>query len=128
VSHDEARSYRIGGQILLTNENDQPVAVLTVEEKYEFNKEELADKIYQTTDPKHPGVAKALEMKDVLIAGEIDLIQESPTPFDRYKLNPKETRILFKEKGWKTVVGFQTRNTPHIGHEYVQKTALTFTD
>ncbi len=128
VGHDEARSYRIGGQILLTNENDQPVAVLTVEEKYEFNKEELAEKIYQTIDPKHPGVAKALSMKEVLIAGEIDLIQESPTPFDRYKLNPKETRILFKEKGWKTVVGFQTRNTPHIGHEYVQKTALTFTD
>ncbi len=52
----------------------------------------------------------------------------APTPFDRWKLSPRETRILFKAKGWRTVVGFQTRNTPHIGHEYVQKAALTFTD
>jgi len=67
-------------------------------------------------------------MKEVLLGGKIDLIQVSPTPFDKYKLEPLETRILFKEKSWRTVVGFQTRNTPHIGHEYVQKTALTFTD
>jgi sulfate adenylyltransferase len=67
-------------------------------------------------------------MKGILLAGPLDLLAVSPTPFDRYKLSPKETRILFKEKGWKTGVAFQTRNTPHIGHEYVQKTALTFTD
>jgi sulfate adenylyltransferase len=73
-------------------------------------------------------VAKVAGMKDVLLAGPLDLLEVSPTPFDRYKLSPKETRILFKEKGWKTIVAFQTRNTPHIGHEYVQKTALTFTD
>jgi len=128
VSREQAARWKEGEEILLVTESGQPVALFTLEEKYDFSKEELADKVYQTTDPKHPGVAKALAMKDVLAAGPIDLIRESPTPFDRYKLVPKETRILFKEKGWKTVVGFQTRNTPHIGHEYVQKTALTFTD
>ena len=84
--------------------------------------------MFQTKDIAHPGVAKVKEMKDILLAGRIDLIQESATPFSKYKLKPLETRILFKEKGWRTVVGFQTRNTPHIGHEYVQKTAMTFTD
>lgn len=128
IGQEEASRWKEGEEILLVTESGQPVALFTLEQKFEFSKEELADKIYQTTDPKHPGVAKALAMKDVLAAGPIDLIQESPTPFDRYKLSPKETRILFKEKGWKTVVGFQTRNTPHIGHEYLQKTALTFTD
>ena len=128
IGREEASRWKEGEEILLVTESGQPVALFTLEQKFEFSKEELADKIYQTTDPKHPGVAKALAMKDVLAAGPIDLIQESPTPFDRYKLSPKETRILFKEKGWKTVVGFQTRNTPHIGHEYLQKTALTFTD
>jgi sulfate adenylyltransferase len=73
-------------------------------------------------------VAKVMGMKDVLLGGKLDLVKETATPFARYKLSPRETRVLFKEKGWRTIVGFQTRNTPHIGHEYVQKAALTFTD
>jgi len=125
---EEAARLNIGQEVVLLNESGKPVALLTLEEKYEFNKEELAEKVFQTTDSAHPGVAKVNKMKDVLLAGKIDLIQETPTPFYRYKLKPIETRVLFKEKGWRTVVGFQTRNTPHIGHEYVQKTALTFTD
>jgi len=124
----EADKLNIGQGVKLINESDQPVALLHLEEKYEYDKEELAEKVFKTTDATHPGVAKINNMKDVLLAGKIDLIQESPTPFFKYKLKPRETRVLFKEKGWRTVVGFQTRNTPHIGHEYVQKTALTFTD
>jgi sulfate adenylyltransferase len=128
VTKEEADKLKVGGQVILLNEKDEPAAVLHLEEKYTYDKEEMAEKVFQTTDAAHPGVAKAKSMKDVLLAGKIDLIQESPTPFARYKLSPKETRVLFKEKGWRTIVGFQTRNTPHIGHEYVQKTALTFVD
>ena len=128
VGKDEADKLKVGGLVLLRNEKDEPAAVLHLEEKYIYDKEEMAEKVFQTTDAAHPGVAKVKSMKDVLLAGKIDLIQESPTSFTRYKLSPKETRVLFKEKGWRTVVGFQTRNTPHIGHEYVQKTALTFVD
>ncbi len=128
VDRKKADKFQEGQDILLLYEENQPVGVLHLEEKYEYNKEELAEKVFQTTDTAHPGVAKVKSMKDVLLAGKIDLVQVSSTPFDKYKLKPLETRILFKEKGWRTVVGFQTRNTPHIGHEYVQKTALTFTD
>ncbi|MFP4082678.1 MAG: sulfate adenylyltransferase [Candidatus Aminicenantes bacterium] len=128
VSREEAAQLKEGQEAALLNPQGKPVAVLSLEEKYDYDKQELAEKVYQTTDTAHPGVAKVMGMKDVLLAGKVDLIQESPTPFARYKLKPLETRILFKEKGWRTVVGFQTRNTPHIGHEYVQKTALTFTD
>jgi len=128
VEKEKADKFKEGQDIILLNEDNQPVAVLHLGEKYEYSKKELAEKVFQTTDTAHPGVAKVENMKDILLAGKIDLIQVSPTPFDRYKLEPLETRILFKEKGWRTVVGFQTRNTPHIGHEYVQKTALTFTD
>jgi sulfate adenylyltransferase len=119
---------KIGEEVLLTAENARPVAVLQLEEKFTFDRVETAEKIFGTSDPAHPGVAKVMRMKDVLLAGPLELIQLKPTPFDRWKLSPKETRVLFKEKGWRTVVGFQTRNTPHIGHEYVQKAALTFTD
>jgi len=128
VTRQEAARFKVGGEILLANEGGRPVALLTFQEAYDYNKEEMAEKVFNTLDKAHPGVAKVMAMKDVLLAGPIDLIQESPTPFDRYKLSPKETRVLFKEKGWRTVVGFQTRNTPHNGHEYVQKAALTFTD
>jgi len=125
---EEASRFKEGKDILLENESGRPVAVLHLVEKYRYDKDELAEKVFLTMDRAHPGVAKVAGMKDVLLAGPLDLLEISPTPFDRYKLSPKETRILFREKGWKTIVAFQTRNTPHIGHEYVQKTALTFTD
>lgn len=128
VETEMAEKLKEGQEIVLLNPNNQPSAILYLEEKYEYDKETLAEKVFQTKDPAHPGVAKVMDMKDILLAGKIDLIEESPTPFAKYKLKPIETRILFKAKGWRTVVGFQTRNTPHIGHEYVQKTALTFTD
>ncbi len=128
ASREDGGKFKEGEQVVLTSAAGRPVAILHLEEKYEYDKEDLAESVFLTRDKAHPGVAKVAGMKDVLLAGPVDLLEVSPTPFDRYKLSPKETRILFKEKGWKTVVGFQTRNTPHIGHEYVQKTALTFTD
>ena len=123
-----AGKLKIGDEVLLAAEDGRPVAVLHLEEKYGYDRGETAEKVFGTRDPAHPGVAKVLGLKDVLLAGHIDLIEASPTPFDRWKLAPKETRVLFESKGWKTVVAFQTRNTPHLGHEYLQKAALTFTD
>jgi sulfate adenylyltransferase len=128
VDRDMADGLKAGDEVLLAAEDGRGVALLHLEEKYGYDKGETAEKIFGTRDPAHPGVAKVLGMKEVLLAGPVDLIEVTPTPFDRWKLTPKETRVLFEAKGWRTVVGFQTRNTPHIGHEYVQKAALTFTD
>lgn len=128
AARDEAARFKLGGEIVLAAEGGDPVALFTLREVYDYDREEMAQKVFTTVDKAHPGVAKVMAMKDVLLAGPVDLLRESPTPFDRYKLSPKETRVLFKEKGWRTVVGFQTRNTPHNGHEYLQKAALTFTD
>ena len=107
VTKDAAAKLKIGGQVILLNELKEPVAVLHLEEKYGYDNEEMAAKVFQTTDAAHPGVAKVKAMEDVLLAGKIDLIQESPTPYARYKLSPKETRILFKEKGWRTILVYQ---------------------
>jgi sulfate adenylyltransferase len=128
VDEGTAAGLKPGSQVLLESGDGRPVALLNLEEKYRFDKKRTAELVYGTGDPGHPGVASTLAMKDVLLAGAVDLVEPVPTSFDRYKLTPKETRVLFKEKGWRTVVGFQTRNTPHIGHEYVQKAALTFMD
>ncbi len=128
VEEAEAAKLKEGRDILLAAETGEPLALFHLQEKYTFDREEMAEKVYRTLDAAHPGVARTRQMKPVLLAGPVDLIQAPATSFAKWHLSPKETRILFREKGWKTVVGFQTRNTPHIGHEYVQKTALTFTD
>jgi len=127
VGRDEIREIIEGDEISLFY-NGKPLAIMNVEEIYPYDKKEFALSVYGTDSIEHPGVAGVFRKKDFLIGGKITLVNELPTRFPEYKLWPKETRILFKSRGWKTVVGFQTRNAPHIGHEYVQKTALTFVD
>jgi len=117
-----------GDSILLINEENGVKAVLDIAEIYSYNKKTLAQSIYGTQDTNHPGVVNINNMKQLLLGGKISALESKPRNFDEYNLSPKETRFLFKEKGWKEVVAFQTRNPPHIGHEYVQKTALTFVD
>ncbi|MBD3390058.1 sulfate adenylyltransferase [Candidatus Micrarchaeota archaeon] len=104
------------------------VATMNIEEKYSFPKKEVAKKIFKTEDASHPGVRGLMDGGEQFLGGKINLVSTPKTEFGKYALSPKETRVLFKEKKWKQVVGFQTRNVPHIGHEYVQKAALTFMD
>ena len=106
----------------------RPIALVKVEEIYGWDKREHARRVYKTEDPSHPGVAKIARKRELLIGGEVDLVGDVSNPFEQYTLWPAETRVLFREKGWRIVVGFQTRNAPHRGHEYVQKAALTFAD
>lgn len=123
----EEPGFEEGDAILLYYE-DTPIARMHVEEIYTYDRKEFAQKVFKTTDEAHPGVARVYSMGKYLIGGEIELLNEVPNPFERYTLRPIETRVLFKERGWETIVAFQTRNVPHVGHEYVQKSALTFVD
>ncbi|MEM3485218.1 MAG: sulfate adenylyltransferase [Candidatus Methanomethyliaceae archaeon] len=117
----------VGKKVFLTYGRN-PVAVLEVVEAFKIHKLSLARRLYGTEDPHHPGVTKTMAMGDWSLAGPIRLLAEVPGPFSNWRLHPAETRVLFQKKGWRTVVAFQTRNAPHLGHEYVQKTALTFVD
>jgi sulfate adenylyltransferase len=119
---------REGEDIALWETEDAPLAVMRVEEVYGWDREAHALAVYGTTDPAHPGVAKTLSMGERLAGGPVRLIQPTPSPFEAWRLSPRETRVLFRERGWEKVVAFQTRNVPHLGHEWVQKTALTFAD
>lgn len=125
VSEEEAK--RLGGRVVLSFQGE-PFALLEVQEVYAYDKEAFARAVFGTTDPRHPGVAKVRALKDRLVGGRVSLFRELGSPFSTYRLKPVETRVLFEAKGWRTVVGFQTRNVPHLGHEFVQKTALTFMD
>lgn len=124
----EIKDLKKGDSILLTNTETGLLSILNIDEIYTFDKKTLAQSVYGTQDTSHPGVANVHNMKQLLLGGKITLLESKTREFDEYNLTPKETRFLFKEKGWKEIVAFQTRNPPHIGHEYVQKTALTFVD
>ncbi|MDE1825982.1 MAG: sulfate adenylyltransferase [Thaumarchaeota archaeon] len=109
--------------------NGTNFAVLHVEEIYTFDKNATAKGVYGTTDEKHPGVAKTMSMKEFLVGGKIDYIaRQAETPIRRYRKTPLETRELFEKAGWKTIVGFQTRNVPHVAHEMLQKASLNTHD
>ena len=124
----DIKDLKEGDAVLLANKGNGVLAQLDVDEIYTYDKKTLAQAIYHTKDTDHPGVANVYNMKQLLIGGKITLLDSKTRQFDNYNLSPRETRFLFKEKGWREIVAFQTRNPPHIGHEYVQKTALTFVD
>ena len=128
VDKNDIKDIKEGDTLLLTNDETDVKALLVVSEIYKFDKKTIATNVYRTSDINHPGVANVNNMKEMFLAGKISLIDCKTREFDKYNLKPKETRFLFKEKGWQEIVAFQTRNPPHIGHEYVQKTALTFVD
>jgi len=104
-------------------------AILHVEDIYIFDKNATAKGVYGTTDPKHPGVAKIMQMNEFLVGGKIDYIKRpEETQIRRYRKSPLETRSAFEKAGWKTIVAFQTRNVPHVAHEMLQKASLNTHD
>lgn len=114
--------------LALVDDKDKIIAVMTAKDIYRYKKRDFAKKVYGTLNTKHPGVAKVMSMGDYLIGGPIQLINMPDYVFKKYTFTPKQTRAKFKKLGWKTVVAFQTRNVPHMGHEYLQKTALSYID
>ncbi len=105
------------------------VGILELAEKYRYSKEEEALNVYRTDDLKHPGVQVVDKSGPVNLAGDVWLLErELDARFPQYQIDPAKSRMLFKEKGWKTIVGFQTRNPIHRAHEYIQKCALETVD
>ncbi|MFQ5975340.1 MAG: sulfate adenylyltransferase [Candidatus Hydrothermarchaeales archaeon] len=125
------KALKDGDDIALVNGGETPIAILHLEEKYTQDKEERAAKVFGTTETQHPGVDNLFTNSgDTLLAGKIDLLERSNWgPFEEIRLEPKDTwRIFYEEKGWKTIVGFQTANPMHRGHEHLQKCSLEIHD
>ena len=129
VTKEEADSYQIGDEIALKGEDGVIYGTPELTEKYAYDKALEAEKIYGTTEEAHAGVKKLYERGDVYLAGPITLLNRPDhSEFEEFHLDPIETRQLFKDLGWKTIVGFQTRNPVHRAHEYIQKAALEVVD
>ncbi|MBU8769075.1 sulfate adenylyltransferase [Cytobacillus oceanisediminis] len=128
VSAEKAKELTAGEKFKLVNEGEV-YGVITVSEWYEPDLSKEASEVYKTVELAHPGVKRLFERGPVYAAGEVTLIKKPGKGVaEDVWFEPKETRALFEEKGWKTVVGFQTRNPVHRAHEYIQKAALETVD
>ncbi|NGQ95345.1 sulfate adenylyltransferase [Brevibacillus sp. SYP-B805] len=127
VSEAQAEALQPGDRVLLTHRG-VTYGLLELTEIYRPNKEREATAVYRTADLAHPGVAKLWERGPVYLAGPITLYKRTAKEYPEHQFDPAETRRLFAERGWNSVVGFQTRNPVHRAHEYIQKAALEIVD
>lgn len=117
-----------GDRVALADEDGRLLAVLDVEETFSYDKEHEAERCFRTTEDAHPGVARLYAQHELYLAGPVTVFERQRPGFPELHRDPKDTRALFAERGWKRVVGFQTRNPIHRAHEYLTKCALETVD
>lgn len=129
VSEEVAAPLKEGSVIRLDNPDGKFVGVLELTEKYTYDKKLEAKNVYRTEEDKHPGVKVVYEQGNINLAGSVWLLERDAHPlFPDYQIDPAASRAIFRERGWKSVVGFQTRNPIHRAHEYIIKCALEIVD
>ena len=128
VSEEQAAALELGEAVALHSESGHLVGLLELREKYRIDVTREAELVYRTTDEAHPGVARLYRQGPVLLAGDVWQLEPVTPAFPKLAYTPAETRAAFAERGWQTIVGFQTRNPVHRAHEYLQKVALETID
>lgn len=130
VSEDQASNVKTGEKVTLLDSMKRAVAVMKVRDKFKFSKDNFCNEVFKTTDISHPGVKMIKTSPELGLAGKVELLSRPKRSgvFNKYCLDPLQTRSEFRRRGWSTVVAFQTRNPLHRGHEYLIKSALKQTD
>ncbi|WP_054943990.1 sulfate adenylyltransferase, partial [Paenibacillus ihuae] len=130
VQDEVASGLAVGDTVSLVGEEDGIIyGLLDIESIYSVDQQVEAQNVFKTTDPEHPGVSKLLARPTTYVGGPITVLNRpQPAKFGEFYFDPAETRKIFAEKGWRTVVGFQTRNPVHRAHEYIQKCAMEVVD
>jgi len=130
IDEEAAATIELEQEVALC-ENGQVLAVMEVVEKFNYDKEREAELVYGTTEAAHPGVARLYQQGDVLLGGEIWVVAlpaAAREEFPELRHTPAQSRRMFARRGWRRIVGFQTRNPIHRAHEYIQKAALEIVD
>ncbi len=128
ISKEVYRDIKRESQIGLADNQGDLVALLKDFQVYSYDKDFFAENVFGTRDRDHPGVEGVYKRGEYLIGGDVWLFDEVEDLFLEYNFSPRRTREIFNHRGWKSVVAFQTRNVPHRGHEFLQKSALEIVD
>ncbi len=130
VTKDQQKQFNPGDKVTLLNNNKQIIAIMDTKELFTIDPVQYAIKIYGTDDSEHPGIKLIAEHGYDCISGNITLLSrpERETIDEKYYMDPERTREAFHNRGWSTVVAFQTRNPIHRAHEHIIKSAMEIID
>ena len=131
VAESTANAIRIGSDVALIDaESEEPLATMTVNDKYRIDKTHECASVFRTTDAEHPGVRMVMEQGEINLAGPVRVLSQGgfPEKYGSLFLTPAETRAVFEANGWSTIAAFQTRNPMHRSHEYLAKVAIEVCD
>jgi len=129
ASEAERARLNLGDDVALRSRDGRLLAVLHLTEIFTYDKQLEAERVYLTTEDKHPGVQALYAQGEYLLGGRVSLVEHpNRLDFAPYRYTPRELRALFAERGWQRVVAFQTRNPVHRAHEYIQKCAMEVVD
>ncbi len=115
-------------KILLINRRNEEVAELIVEDVFKVNYANDIKKVFMNDDKDHPGIKKETARPTYRVGGTVKVLKYEKTFFSKYSLSPEKAKRIFKEKKWKSIAGFQTRNPLHRAHEYLQRIAIEIVD
>ncbi len=126
---DSGDEIKLDTDIALRDAKNNLLAVMTIEEIYEWNHDEVARKVFRTQDLRHPLVAEMHRWGKLNLSGKLQVLQ-IPPHFDYQELRmiPQETRQRLLAYGRANVVAFQTRNPLHRVHEELTKRATQEVD
>jgi ATP sulfurylase len=114
VAPEVASGIREGQEVALVEGDGNLLAVMTVQDKFTYDKHREAREVYRTEEDKHPGVARLYRQAEILLGGPISLIDfPAYREFLEFRHTPVETRRMFARRGWKTIVAFQTCRRAH---------------
>ena len=128
VSRETADELKEGEEIALV-EGERILGMMELAERFEYDRVREAELVYRTMEEAHPGVARLYGQGEVLLGGDIHLLDRpADRSFAEFRHDPGQTRRMFAQRGWRRIVAFQTRNPIHRAHESIQKTALEICD
>jgi sulfate adenylyltransferase len=129
ATEEERAKLKVGDDVALRSSDRRLLAVLHLAEIFKYDKQLEAERVYLTTEEKHAGVKALYEQGDYLLGGRVSVVERRRRhEYAPYRYSPRDLRALFAERGWRSVVAFQTRNPVHRAHEYIQKCALEIID